>query len=408
MDTDYNQLLDGCCEVGVQLIRFGGEIQRAEDTISRLLASYGLRGEVFAVPNCIWASAKAPDGRTYATMRRVPDISTDIEGIERFNDLSRRLCADPPADPARLRQCCQETLAAMRSYPAALVLGGYFVGAFFVARVFSGGRAEAAAAGLAGLASGAALVLLSRMKANAFLTTLAASFVLGAAAHGILALGAPINMEVTIAGGLMVLVPGLVFTSFMRDLLTGDMLAGLATFARAVLSAGAIALGTVAAMALFQALTDRPGTVWTVSYIGPICCVFAFLGCLGFCPSFNVQGMGALLCCLGGGLSWAVYLTVIFLGGNSYIATLLAAVLVSVYSEIMARVRKCPATSYLTISLFPLVPGLTIYQAMDHGIRGNTDLFWETFLRAFGAAGCIALGLLAVTAVMDIRRHWKR
>ena len=145
-----------------------------------------------------------------------------------------------------------------------------------------------------------------------------------------------------------------------------------------------------------------------MSYIGPICCVFAFLGCLGFCPSFNVQGMGALLCCLGGGLSWAVYLTVIFLGGNSYIATLLAAVLVSVYSEIMARVRKCPATSYLTISLFPLVPGLTIYQAMDHGIRGNTDLFWETFLRAFGAAGCIALGLLAVTAVMDIRRHWKR
>lgn len=408
MDYDYNQLLDGCCEVGVQLIRFGGEIQRAEDTIGRLLASYGLKGEVFAVPNCVWASAKAPDGRTYATMRRVPAISTDIDGIERFNDLSRRLCADPPPDPDELHRRCRETLAGLRSYPAALVLGGYFVGAFFFALFFSGGWAEAAAAGLAGLASGAALVLLGRVKANAFLTTLIAAFTLGAVAYGILALGARINIEVTIAGGLMVLVPGLVFTSFMRDLLTGDMLAGLATFARAVLSAGAIALGTVAAMAIFQTLADRPGTVWTVSYVGPICCVFAFMGCLGFCPAFNVQGLGALLCCLGGGLSWAVYLIAVFLGGNSFIATLLSAMLVSVYSEIMARVRKCPATSYLTISLFPLVPGLTIYQAMDHGIRGNTELFWETFLRAFGTAGCIALGLLVVAAVMDIRRHWKR
>lgn len=408
MDYDYNQLLDGCCEVGVQLIRFGGEIQRAEDTISRLLAAYGLKGEVFAVPNCVWASAQAPDGSTYATMRRVPAIATDIEGIERFNDLSRRLCAAPPPDPDELHRRCRETLAQLRAYPAPLVLGGYFVGAFFFALFFSGGWAEAAAAGLAGLASGAVLVLLGRVGLNAFITTLASSFALGGAAYGILALGVPINIEVTIAGGLMVLVPGLVFTSFMSDLLTGDMLAGVATFARAVLSAGAIALGTVAAMALFQSLTAGIGTVWTASYAGPVCCVFAFMGCLGFCPAFNVQGLGALLCCLGGGLSWAVYLIVVSLGGNSFIATLIAAVLVSVYSEVMARVRKCPATSYLTISLFPLVPGLTIYQAMDHGIRGNTDLFWETFLRAFGTAGCIALGLLLVSAVLDVRRRWKR
>ena len=407
-DLDYDQILDGCSEIGVQLVRFGGEIQRAEDTVRRLLAAYGLEGEVFALPNCVWASVLAPDGRIHARMRRVPPIATNIDGIERLNDLSRRLCAHPPADPALLRERCREALAGLSSYPAALVLGGYFLGAFFFALFFFGGWAEAAAAGLAGLASGAVLLALSRMRANAFIATLASSFVLASAAYGLLALGLSVNIEVTIAGGLMVLVPGLVFTSFMSDLLTGDMLAGLATFARAVLSAAAIALGTGAAMALYRTLFTGAGSLETVSYAGPLCCVFAFAACLGFCPAFNVQGIGALLCCLGGGLGWAVYLFAHSLCGNSFVSTLIAAIAVSAYSEVMARVRKCPATSYLTIALFPLVPGLTIYQAMDLVLRGNMDLFWEKFFRTFGIAGCIALGLLMVSAAMDLHRRWKR
>ena len=73
----------------------------------------------------------------------------------------------------------------------------------------------------------------------------------------------------------------------------------------------------------------------------------------------------------------------------------------------MARLRKCPATSYLLISMFPLVPGLTIYQAMDHAIQGNTDLFWETFFRTFGIAGCIALGLLLVSSSLEVWRRRK-
>jgi len=403
---DYDTLLDGCCQVGMQIVRCGGEIQRAEDTVRRLLAAYSLDGEVFALPNCVWASVRAPDGRVHTVMRRVPTIVPDIDGIERFNGLSRRLCADPPADPAELSARCGAALAGLRPYPALVRLGGYFLGAFFFALFFSGGWAEAAAAGLAGLASGAVLVLLERARANSFLTTLISAFVLGAAACGLPALGAPINLEVTVAGGLMVLVPGLVFTSFMSDLLTGDMMAGLATFARAVMSAAAIALGTVAAMALFLGST-APGT-HTIPYPEPLYCLFAFVACLGFCPAFNVRGMGAFLCCLGGALSWAAYLLVIALGGNSFGASLVAAVAVAAYAEAMARVRKCPATSYSTIALFPLVPGLTIYQAMDHGIRGDTELFWETFFRTFGIAGCIALGLLLVSAGLGLLRRRPR
>ena len=106
---DYDTLLSGCCEMGRKLLEHGAEIQRAEDTIHRLLAAYGLEGEVFAIPNCVIVSAACPDGRVRTVMRRVGQASVDIEGIERFNDLSRRLCAGPPGDPAQLLRRCGET-----------------------------------------------------------------------------------------------------------------------------------------------------------------------------------------------------------------------------------------------------------------------------------------------------------
>ncbi len=242
---DYDTLLSGCCEVARELLRHGAEIQRAEDTMRRLLAAYGLEGEVFAIPNCVWASAREPDGRVCTVMRRVPSSTLNIEGIERFNDLSRRLCAAPPDDPAELLSQCRREAAQLRRYPMRLRVAGYFVGAFFFALFFGGGWAEAWCAGLAGLACGACLACLEQAGGNAFLSTLASAFVLGTASCAMRALGAPISLEVTLAGGIMVLVPGLVFTNFMSNLLTGDMVSGLATFARALLSAAAIALGAV-------------------------------------------------------------------------------------------------------------------------------------------------------------------
>lgn len=398
---DYDMLLSGCCEMGRRLLACGAEIPRAEDTVRRLLAAYGLEGEVFAIPNCVIASAHCPDGRTRTVMRRVPPSSVDIEAIERFNDLSRRLCAAPPEDPGDILRLCREAAEGLRRYPVPLRLLGYFVGGFFFALFFSGGWAEGAAAGLAGLACGGCLTLLDRLGLNSFLSTLGPAFVLGGTACGLAALGVPISVEITVAGALMVLVPGLVFTNFMSDLLTGDMVAGLATFARAVLSAGAIALGVGVSMSLFRGM--YPAHAGTAADYSPaLYCLFAFVACLGFCAPFNVQGVGALLCCAGGALGWAVYLAAMGLGGNSFAASLLAAVAVSAWSEWMARRRRCPATSYLVIAMFPLVPGFTIYQAMDYGLRGDTDLFWETFFRTMGIAGCLALGLLLVSAAMGL------
>ena len=90
--------------------------------------------------------------------------------------------------------------------------------------------------------------------------------------------------------------------------------------------------------------------IWSV-YILP--CVCAFLACVGFTLVFNIHGVGKLICGVGGALGWLIYL----LAGSTIFAAFLASAAIGVFSEAMARLRRCPVTGYLLVALLPLVPG---------------------------------------------------
>ncbi|MEG2139044.1 MAG: threonine/serine exporter family protein, partial [Oscillospiraceae bacterium] len=58
---DYDALLDLVTEVGFRLELSGAEIYRVEESVTRLLAAYGIpTGEVFAIPNCLTVSLSTP------------------------------------------------------------------------------------------------------------------------------------------------------------------------------------------------------------------------------------------------------------------------------------------------------------------------------------------------------------
>lgn len=406
---NYNALLEGACEMGYRLLGCGAEIHRVEDSIRRLTRAYGVEAEVFAIPNCLIVSIIDSEGNQLTRMRQAIIRDTDLNALEHYNALSRQLCAQPPADTGEILRRLKTVTEGLKPYPLWVPLLGYFIGAAFFALFFSGGLPEALVGGIAGVLAGLCSKVLARANVNFFINTVVSGFVLALSAYGVYVLGLPVNIESAIVGAIMVLVPGLVFTNFMADLLTGDIVAGLSTFARAVLTAGAIALGTGTAITLLQRLADLPVGVVPPSVHAPVlACALAFIACLGFCFPFNIRGAGMLLCCLGGAIGWAVYLLVEHQGGSVYVCSLVASVVIAVYSEAMARIRKCPITPYLVVSYFPLVPGFTIYRAMDYGIRGDTDLFIDTFIATFGIAGCIALGTLVVSTVIRIlhaRRH---
>lgn len=92
-------------------------------------------------------------------------------------------------------------------------------------------------------------------------------------------------------------------------------------------------------------------------------CLSAFLGCLGFAFVFRVHRRlpYALLASLGGMLGWIVYLLVIPYLSN-IMSNLCAMIVVALFSEIMARICKAPATIFIVVGCFPIVPGKGIYK----------------------------------------------
>lgn len=133
-------------------------------------------------------------------------------------------------------------------------------------------------------------------------------------------------------------------------------------------------------------------TIWT-QYVVP--CLCAFLACAGFTLVFNIHGVGKLICSMGGAIGWLVYL----LAGSTIFAAFLAAAAIGLFSEVMARIRRCPVTGYLLVSLLPLVPGGGIYYAMSYCMAGDIDRFLSTLLHTFGMAASLAVGAMMTASL---------
>ena len=132
----------------------------------------------------------------------------------------------------------------------------------------------------------------------------------------------------------------------------------------------------------------------TVTYFMP--CVYAFLACIGFSVLFNIHGAGMFICAGGGGLGWLCYLLTAPLVHSDIIQYFFAALVISAWSELMARLRKCPVTSYLLVALFPLVPGAGIYYTAYYFILDDNQLFMENGLNTLKIAIALAIGISLV------------
>ena len=131
-------------------------------------------------------------------------------------------------------------------------------------------------------------------------------------------------------------------------------------------------------------------------------CLWAFLACGGFCLIMNIH-TGIIYCCIGGAAGWLVYLLTMLVCDNDLVSCFLAAMAISLYAEIMARIRKCPVTGYLLVSLFPLVPGAGIYYTMRYAMEGDTAMFMQQGLHTLGIACCLAVGVLVVSSAVKLR-----
>lgn len=96
-------------------------------------------------------------------------------------------------------------------------------------------------------------------------------------------------------------------------------------------------------------------------------CLYAFLACIGFCFLFNIHGIGMFICAGGAGLGWLCYLLTAPLVGSDIIQAFLAALVISAWSEIMARLAPVPGHQLSAGGAVPAGPGRR--DLLYHGAR---------------------------------------
>ena len=128
------------------------------------------------------------------------------------------------------------------------------------------------------------------------------------------------------------------------------------------------------------------------------------LGTLGFNILFHIRGRKLLFATLGGLISWTVFLAAAPVLPGESARYFLAAAIITVYGELLARLEKTPTTTFLVPSVVPLIPGSSLYYTMNYALNRQWSAFAYRALYTVELALSIAMGILVVTTAFRLIR----
>ncbi|HIV89219.1 MAG TPA: threonine/serine exporter family protein, partial [Candidatus Ruthenibacterium merdipullorum] len=100
-------------------------------------------------------------------------------------------------------------------------------------------------------------------------------------------------------------------------------------------------------------------------------CGVSFIAVLAFAILFHAPRREWAPCGLTGMVGWVVYWLAVQGGVSVVAASLYGTLALALLSRVLAVVRRCPVTVFLTGGIFPLVPGAGIYYTVYAFITGD-------------------------------------
>lgn len=250
-EPKYERILRVAIEAGCAMLQNGGEVYRAEETMSRISLAYGASEcDSYATPTTMMLTIYDEGGHPYTTMKRVHERGVDLDKVARVNAISRNVAAGRWDIDRTHRE-----LQAIHDTPkprfwVPLAASAFIGGAFTL--VYGGTFADI----LPGMACGALLRLLvcglQRLRMGQFFINMAGGALATFAAWVFFTLGLASSWAMLASSALMLLVPGLLLTNAFRDIVAGDLVSGVSRTIEAITVAAALACG--AAMVYFLLL----------------------------------------------------------------------------------------------------------------------------------------------------------
>lgn len=253
MNGAIGEIMEVCLLAGKIMLQGGAEIYRIEDTMNRIARACNV-SEVssYVTPTGIFLSLQGQERDLEQTkFLRIYERQIDLNRIVKVNDISRKL-SDGQLTIQQAHDALLQIEQSKILYPFWLQLIAAALASGFFSLMFGGTYIDFLPAVVAGGLGFFLFSKSSRRIAVKFFSEIFAAFIIGAIAYFFYYLGLDIKIDKVIIGSVMPLVPGVLITNAIRDLMAGDLLSGLARGTEAFLTAFAIGAGVAVILAVLM------------------------------------------------------------------------------------------------------------------------------------------------------------
>ena len=242
---DNEEILIFAITLGKRMLQAGAETYRVEVSVSRVLKSQDARHvDVFVIPTAVFISCEM-NGEKMNIFERIKGTNIDLERFQALNQISR----DFSSGVYGLEKA-KEELDKISDTPKFNMfwswLGACAGGGFFIF-LSDGGIVEFIVSFLASGFTVLCFNALSRLGFSFFIKNVIGGFIAGLLGYSFVKLaglvGVNCDVNLVIIGPLMTLVPGVAITTGIRDVISGDLVAGNAKIMEAVFVAIGLAFG---------------------------------------------------------------------------------------------------------------------------------------------------------------------
>ena len=245
-----NEILQVAILAGQIILENGGETYRVEETVWRICKTFGAEdADCYVTPTGIIASI-CHGNEVYSLTKRIVNRTVDLSKIDGVNDLSRNILSRNLTVADLKRELLK--LNKEKRYSSLTTLFFSALGAGGFTALFNGTIKDMFCAFLIGILIRLITTEGNKLKLNSFFINSIAGAITAFLAIVLYKLGIASDIDATVIGSIMLLVPGLAITNAIRDTMAGDLISGLTRACEAILIAISIAVGTGAVMSLWM------------------------------------------------------------------------------------------------------------------------------------------------------------
>lgn len=244
------QVVNIATEISYLMLKNGAEIYRVEQIVQFIAKAYGYEeADCFAFLTSIVVSVVDGDKACTRT-KRVPRRGTNLNRVAELNDLSRHICRERPGYE-KVKEKVEE-IKKKRAYPFWMYVLMYMIASFLFCLFFGGSVKGACYSAGIGIVVYPVQWFADKMKTNLFIHNLLTSGVATIFICVVYKTVYPYELHYMITALTMNLVPGVALTHSIRDLISNELISGIARFAEVAISGAGTAVGAFLVLSMFH------------------------------------------------------------------------------------------------------------------------------------------------------------